>query len=294
MEKETIDIPIHMPMEYLKGKPVIIPNLGSVTLIDWMGDDGAIVDAARLCYGAKRKRQDDRSLIRFLMRHRHTTPFEQCTIKFLIDLPMDLMRQLVRHRTARLNEYSTRYTTAIDEFATTDPKEWRLQNPDNKQGSSGFVHEAIGLRLSTTEAEFHRMAREVYQSRIAAGVAREQARKDLPLSNMTRIVWQMDLHNLMHFLALRLDSHAQAEIRAYANVIADVVAVWCPLAWEAFKDYRLNAVTFSEMEMTAIGSALTVLDKTNQLGKLAALNLNNSGAGDREIAEFETKLGKLR
>src|SRR5262245_31264404 len=193
---------------------------GFVRVVDFMGSDGAVVQAARISYGEGTKQvHEDRGLIRYLMRHRHTTPFEMCEIKLHIRVPMDCWRQWIRHRTANVNEYSTRYSEAIDAAQATAPGDWRLQSATNKQGSGSTAPVEIGEELSSRELALQRLAREVYQERLAAGVAREQARKDLPLSTYTEAYWKIDLHNLLHFLSLRMDSHAQHEIRSYANII---------------------------------------------------------------------------
>src|SRR5262245_5323789 len=215
-----------------------------------MGSDEAIVQAARVSYGEGTKKiHEDRGLIRYLMRHQHTTPFEMCEIKLHVRVPMDCWRQWIRHRTANINEYSTRYSVAIDSAQTTAPGEWRKQSAENRQGSEAFLDREIGELLSEEERELQARAREVYERRLERGVAREQARKDLPLSTYTEAYWKIDLHNLLHFLALRLDPHAQAEIRAYSQTIGnEIVRRWCPIAWEAFDDYRLNALGLTRLE----------------------------------------------
>jgi len=183
----------------------------------------------------------------------NTTPFEMCEMKFLLEIPMDAWRQMIRHRTANVNEYSTRYSKAIDRCQTTGVTQWRKQSLNNKQGSSSLPIDASEAeKLTQAEFDLHCMARVVYDERLAAGVAREQARKDLPLSTFTRAVWKMDLHNLFHFLRLRMDAHAQLEIRDYANAIAAFVMEYFPVAYEAFSDYVLESVTFSKWEMLAI------------------------------------------
>lgn len=268
---------------------------GLVMLVDKMGDEAAIVQAARVSYGAGTKSvNDDIGLIRYLMQHRHTTPFEMVELKFLIRCPMDVWRQWIRHRTASVNEYSTRYSNAIDSAAKTKPDEWRLQATVNKQGSGGFLdnqskvidlpechgcymekeklyknsdkfevvfldsagnYQSIPIDdrfqtitvvefLNTAEEHIQLCSRLVYETRLAAGVAREQARKDLPLSTYTEAYWKIDLHNLIHFLGLRMDSHAQYEIRMYANKIGEIVEALYPNVWKAFKCFRLEAVTF--------------------------------------------------
>ena len=242
-------------LDEVMGRKLPVLDDGFVRLVDCMGDDSSIVQAARVSYGKGTKRvSEDRVLIRYLMRHRHTTPFEMCEIKLHVRVPMDCWRQWIRHRTANVNEYSTRYSIAIDAAKRTKPDEWRLQGFINRQGSEGQLEAAEGERLSRREAELHATTREVYQDRLDAGVAREQARKDLPLSTYTEAYWKIDLHNLLHFLSLRMEAHAQYEIREYANVIGhQIVAKWVPLAWEAFLDYRLNAMSLSQMEVSLLG-----------------------------------------
>ena len=228
--------PVAPELEAILGRPLPVLDDGYVRVVDYMGSDAAIVQAARVSYGAGTRRvSEDRTLIRYLLRHRHTTPFEMCEIKLHVRVPMDCWRQWIRHRTANVNEYSTRYSVAIDAASRTAPDQWRLQTAANRQGSEGRIDAAAGARLSAAEADLQRQARAVYQERLDAGVAREQARKDLPLSTYTEAYWKIDLHNLLHFLGLRADSHAQEEIRAYATLIGEqVVRRWVPLTWEAY------------------------------------------------------------
>lgn len=227
---------------------------GFVCLVDVMGDDSSVVQAARVSYGEGTKKvSDDRTLIRYLLRHRHTTPFEMAEIKFLVRVPMDCWRQWVRHRTANINEYSTRYSLAIDASQTTLPDQWRTQAESNRQGSGAALPEHLGSRLTAEEKQLQDQMRGVYQSRIETGVAREQARKDLPLSTYTEAYWKIDLHNLLHFLALRMDSHAQLEIRQYATTIGEkIVAPLFPIVWEAFLDYRMNATFLTGLDSGVI------------------------------------------
>ena len=229
---------------------------GFVRVVDYMGDDGSVVQAARVSYGTGTKRvHEDRGLIRYLLRHAHTTPFEMCEIKFHVRVPMDAWRQWIRHRTANVNEYSTRYSVAIDAAQRTPPDRWRQQSADNRQGSSGFLSATDGERLSAAELQLQNLARGTYESRLAAGVAREQARKDLPLSTYTEAYWKVDLHNLLHFLRLRMDDHAQEEIRVYAGTIGEqIVAKWVPLVWEAFTDYRRDAMYLSKLEVDIVSA----------------------------------------
>lgn len=274
---------------------------GCVRVVDYMGSDAAIVQAARVSYGAgTRQVSDDRTLIRYLMRHRHTTPFEMCEIKLHVRAPMDCWRQWIRHRTANVNEYSTRYSEAIDAASRTRPGQWRRQSDANRQGSAGSIEPEVGARLSAAEQEFQQRARELYQERLNAGVAREQARKELPLSTYTEAYWKIDLHNLLHFLALRMDDHAQLEIRRYARVIGtEVVARWCPLAWEAFCDYRLRATSLSRIE-TELVAALTAgdVEAGMSIARAAGWLAERTGergrlARNRERAEAEVTLRAL-
>lgn len=236
---------------------------GFVCLVDVMGDDAAVAQAARVSYGEGTKTvNDDRGLIRYLMRHRHTTPFEMVEVKLLVRTPMDVWRQWIRHRTANVNEYSTRYSLAIDSAQKTEPDAWRAQAGTNRQGSDGTITAfppgygeqcSAGQHLSTRELELQRLAREVYEERIKFGVAREQARKDLPLSTYTEAYWKCDLHNILHFLALRMDSHAQKEIRDYATIVGEqIIRPLFPAVWEAFADYRLNGMFLTSLDLEVI------------------------------------------
>ncbi len=227
---------------------------GFVCLVDVMGDDSSVVQAARVSYGEGTRRvSDDRTLIRYLLRHRHTTPFEMAEIKFLVRVPMDCWRQWVRHRMASINEYSTRYSLAIDAAQTTPPDQWRSQAEHNRQGSGESLPTELGRQLSSDERRLHDQLRDQYQQRIESGVAREQARKDLPLSTYTEAYWKIDLHNLLHFLALRMDSHAQLEIRNYATTIGEqIVAPLFPVVWEAFLDYRMHSTTLTRLDTSVI------------------------------------------
>lgn len=242
----------------MKGIKHQVLDDGFVYLVDVMGDDSSIVQAARVSYGEGTKTvNDDRGLIRYLMRHRHSTPFEMVELKFHVRVPMDTWRQWVRHRTANINEYSTRYSEAIDSQQRTFPTDWRTQSASNKQGSDKCIEYAVGNELSIEEADLQSKIWEVYQNRLKAGVAREQARKDLPLSTYTEAYWKIDLHNLLHFLSLRMDSHAQYEIRQYAKTIGEkIVKPLLPLTWEAFEDYRLHAMYLTRLEVQALHKIL--------------------------------------
>lgn len=248
-------------VDALRWKKFPVLDDGFVCLVDVMGDDQSVVQAARVSYGeGTRKVSDDRGLIRYLLRHRHTTPFEMAELKFLVRVPMDCWRQWIRHRTANVNEYSTRYSLAIDATQTTRTDEWRTQAASNRQGSGAPLAASVGENLTAAEAEFQTLARRLYEDRIALGVAREQARKDLPLSTYTEAYWKIDLHNLLHFLALRMDEHAQFEIRSYARTMGEeIVRPLFPLVWEAFVDFRLAAMYLTRLDRGVIQRLLTRL-----------------------------------
>ncbi len=252
---EPLSRPQVPALDAILGHAFKVLDDGFVRVVDYMGSDNSIVQAARVSYGAGTKLvSEDRGLIRYLMRHAHTTPFEMCELKLHVRVPMDCWRQWIRHRTANVNEYSTRYSLAIDRAQMTGEDQWRSQSPDNKQGSGDVLPAEVGAELSASEKDLIERSRAVYEQRIAKGVAREQARKDLPLSTYTEAYWKVDLHNLLHFLWLRMDAHAQWEIRSYASVIGhEILAKWCPLAWEAFLDYRIHAMQLSRIDAEIIG-----------------------------------------
>ena len=279
------------------GRRVDVLDDGYVRLVDYMGSDASIVQAARVSYGAGTKKiREDEGLIRYLMRHQHTTPFEMCELKLHVRVPMHCWRQWIRHRTANVNEYSTRYSIAIDSAQQTAPDEWQLQSDANRQGSGGCLPYEAGSEISQTERKFLAAARKVYDQRIDAGIAREQARKDLPLSTYTEAYWKSDLHNLLHFLKLRMDSHAQNEIRAYAHAIGhEIVSRWCPVAWQAFLDYQLNSLTLTSREVDVI----RLLSRRDSTGAIEAAKsfgwVKNDGSigRNRERFEVEQKLSDL-
>jgi thymidylate synthase (FAD) len=286
-------------LEKLLGQPLPVLDSGFVRVIDYLGDDGAVVQAARVSYGRGTKRlREDRGLIRYLMRRRHTTPFEMCEIKFHVRAPMDVWRQWVRHRTANINEYSTRYSLAIDAAQRTQPSEWRRQAPSNRQGSDDCLDQDVGKALSAAEETIQAVVRKEYEERITAGVAREQARKDLPLSTYTEAYWKIDLHNLLHFLSLRMDSHAQQEIRSYATLIGEeIVAKWVPLVWDAFLDYRRESIQLSRIEAKAIHLLASSGSSSAVAFLLAEGLLERKSDGmmlvTREASEFAGKLFAL-
>ncbi|HXY39270.1 MAG TPA: FAD-dependent thymidylate synthase [Vicinamibacteria bacterium] len=283
-------------LDELIGQRLAVLDDGFVRVVDYMGGDESVVQAARVSYGKGTKQlREDRGLIRYLMRHRHTTPFEMCEIKLHLRVPMDTWRQWIRHRTANVNEYSTRYSVAIDAAQRTDPAEWRRQSQDNRQGSSTNLDLATGQALSAREAQVQELAREVYQERIGSGVAREQARKDLPLSTYTEAYWKVDLHNLLHFLELRLDLRAQQEIRAYARVLGEtVVRAWCPVTWEAFVDYHLQSMSLSRQEIAIVRALLTQPEHATEVAQASGLlKAGDNREPTREGKEVTEKLAVL-
>lgn len=230
---------------------------GYVALVQYMGSDVDIESAARVSYGkGTRKVSDTRNLIRRLVRDSHSSPIEMCSLKFHIKAPLYVIQQFLRHRTAKVNQESFRYTEIQDEFQMTQPSEWRLQSKDNKQGSSGTLNERSddedvwsGEELSHMEFWHLKDSKTVYDKRINAGIAREQARKEIPVSTYSSFYWKMDLRNLFNFLSLRTHHHAQLEIRQYANVIAGLTKRVAPICYEAWLDYQYCARNFSRLDL---------------------------------------------
>jgi thymidylate synthase (FAD) len=268
---------------------------GFVRVVDYMGNDSSIVQAAKVSHGAeKSKVVEDRAVIRNLMRHLHTTPFEMCEIKLHVRTPMDVWRQWIRHRTANVNEHSTGVSIA-NSAQTTRASEWRAESSESKPTKEAFLPLDEGQQLSARESQLHKTSREIYEQRLVAGVEREQARKDLPLSTYTEAYWKIDLHNLLHFLHVRMDEHAQAEIRCYAEVIGqEIVAKWVPLAWEAFLDYRRNAVLLSRIEAQIVAAlAANSPEQAQAIAQSSGLlTFDDSGKPlrNRERAELDSKL----
>lgn len=235
-------------------KEIKVLDKGFIRLVDVMGSDASIVQAARVSYGAGTKSvSEDRGLIRYLMRHRHTSPFEMVEFKFHVKLPIFIARQWIRHRTANVNEYSGRYSEMKDEFYIPQIEEIRTQSSLNRQGRSEervdfSLAESIADKMENTQKELYGE----YLWYLEKGTARELARINLPLSSYTEWYWKIDLHNLLHFLRLRLDWHAQFEIRLYAEKLAEIVKACTPLAYEAFEDYQLNGIAFSKQELQII------------------------------------------
>jgi thymidylate synthase (FAD) len=268
--------------EALLGREHPVLDKGFVRLVDFMGDDARIVAAARVSYGeGTRTVREDAALIDYLMRHAHTSPFEQVVLTFHLKMPLFVARQWLRHRTARVNELSGRYSVLRDEFYV--PEALRGQAQANKQGSEGELSEQASAQLLEGLLASQERAYNDYKALLEAGVARELARINLPLSLYTEFYWQIDLHNLFHFLKLRLDAHAQTEIRAYAEVLFDVAKHVAPVACEAFEEHVLHAKTFSRRELELLRAALDD-------GRLkAALHLSDLRASrQRELLE---KLG---
>jgi thymidylate synthase (FAD) len=268
---------------------------GFVRVIDYFGDDAAIVQAARVSYGKGTKKvSDDRHLLRYLMRHRHTTPFEMCEIKLHVKLPIFVARQWIRHRTANVNEYSARYSILDREFYVPVPAQLAKQSKTNRQGRGlaleGSAAEealaAIETLSSEAYAAYTRLLNEDQQGNAIdpqrEGLARELARMVLPANIYTQWYWKIDLNNLFHFLSLRADAHAQYEIRVYAETICDVVAKWCPIAYEAFHDYRMTAASLSGPGL-AVVKRLLAGEKVTQ---------ESSGLSKREWAELMGTLGR--
>jgi len=262
---------------------------GFVRLVDYMGSDDAIVQAARVSYGTGTKKvSEDRGLIRYLMRHRHTTPFEMVEFKFHVKLPIFVARQWIRHRSANVNEYSGRYSIMKEEFYIPQPGDIRIQSEVNKQGRSAEeASPELKEKFINHLKETDRYLYAEYQKFVESGLARELARINLPLSLYTEWYWKIDLHNLFHFLSLRLDDHAQKEIRVYAEVMATMVEAVCPMAYEAFLDYRIKSYSFSGVEMNALKDRLT--DYMPELEEL-----EKKGLSKREAREFLEKLKKIR
>ena len=257
-----------------------IHQLGFVKLLDVMGDDEEVENSARISYGeGTRKVNQTRNLIRYLMRHKHTSPFEMCEVKFHLKLPIFIMRQLVRHRTANLNEYSGRYSVMSNEFYLPEGDYLAKQSTTNSQGR-GEVLEQQGL----LQFEFNRIydgASMAYQVLLEHELSREVARALLPVANYTECIWKIDLHNFFHFVKLRSDSHAQREIRDYADAMYELVKPNFPLCCEAFEDYIQGATTFSKQEMEVI--------KDNMSG---SWTMNDYNLSERESTEFLEKIKK--
>ena len=305
---------------------------GFVRLVDSMGGDNAIVQSARVSYGkGTSKVSQDRGLIRYLMRHRHTTPFEMVEFKFHCKMPIFVARQWVRHRTANINEYSLRYSEARDEFYIPDPDQIEYQSALNKQGRAGKVSNELKNKVIQYFNEISDRSFEIYSELNREGVARELARAILPVNLYTEWYWKNDLHNLLHFVGLRSDSHAQFEIRVFSDAMASYIKKVAPHAWEAYQDYAVNGMRFSGIEQKILETKLPqrvlsdILEdisysitaslhdnKPRKNEDLYRLYLENGGsdsnedfdikwkAGDfeignvRELREFKEKISRLK
>ena len=279
-------------LEEILFEPLPVLDHGFVRVIDYMGDDAAVVQAARVSYGRGTRRvSEDRGLIQYLMRHRHTTPFEMCEIKFHVKLPIFVARQWIRHRTANVNEYSARYSVLDNEFYIPAPEHLAAQSVTNRQGRGAVLEGAEAERVL---ALLRRDAEQAYadyagllnegaaRDESRSGLARELARMNLSLNFYTQWYWKSDLHNFMHFLGLRADPHAQYEIRAYAETMADVLRRWVPLSHDAFAEYQLNGVRLSA----------TALKLVRRLLAGEAVTQPESGLSPREWREVMAVLGR--
>lgn len=239
--------------EILDNEFKVLDN-GFVRLVDYMGGDERIAQAARVSYGAGSKQLSrDEILIDYLLRHQHTSPFEHVVLEFHCKMPIFVARQWIRHRTARINEISGRYSVMKSEFYTPAEEQIKFQSKDNKQGRSREeVSPELRRKVLDILAKDHGDIYASYEQLLDDGIARELARINLPLSLYTEWYWQMDLHNLLHFLALRMDSHAQWEIRQYANVIADMTRTVAPAAYKSFENHVLNGARFSGEELEVL------------------------------------------
>ena len=264
---------------------------GFVRVIDYMGDDSAVVQAARVSYGrGTRKVSEDAGLIRYLMRHRHSTPFEMCEIKFHVKLPIFVARQWIRHRMANVNEYSARYSVMDREFYIPAPEHLAAQSSSNRQGRGEALQgdeasEVLALLRSDASQSYDHyawMLNEDGADPARQGLARELARMNLTLNTYTQWYWKSDLHNLLNFLGLRADAHAQYEIRAYADVMLGMVRAWVPATFEAFQEYRMGAATLSAGMLAVV---------RRMLGG-EAVEQEGSGLSKREWGELMTALGR--
>ncbi|MDN5247846.1 MAG: FAD-dependent thymidylate synthase [Wolbachia endosymbiont of Tyrophagus putrescentiae] len=226
---------------------------GFIRVIDYMGSDSGIVQAARVSYGKGTKQiNQDAALIKYLMRHSHTTPFEMCEIKFHVKLPIFIARQWIRHRTANVNEYSARYSILDNEFYVPQPEHVAKQSETNKQGSDEIFDPATSQGIINSLTNDSNLMYSHYEQLIKQGLARETARGNLTLNYYTQFYWKIDLHNLLHFLKLRADKHAQYEIRAYAEKMLELVKKWVPLTYNAFVEYRLESACISKKGLEVV------------------------------------------
>ncbi|OGU58598.1 MAG: FAD-dependent thymidylate synthase [Ignavibacteria bacterium GWF2_33_9] len=271
------------------GKEFKVLDHGFIRLLEIMGDDSSICQAARVSYGKGTKSvREDRALLRYLMRNAHTSPFEMVELKFHVRMPIFVARQWIRHRTANVNEYSGRYSEMTDEFYLPQADQIRTQSQVNKQArSEDQLDETRANEIIEQMKDSQAESYNEYKEYVAEGVAREIARINLPLSSYTEWYWKIDLHNLFRFLKLRMDHHAQYEIRVYANIIADILKQILPISYEAFSDYILNSVTFSKSELFKIKDSIANFDFDN-------LTPENSNLSKTEIAELKNKINFIK
>ena len=283
----------------LLGQKIPCLDKGFVYLVDYMGGDASIVQAARVSYGIGTKTvHEDRGLIRYLMRHQHTTPFEMVELKFHVKMPIFVARQMIRHRTANVNEYSGRYSVMPDEFYVPSPEDVSVQSQTNRQGGGEQVDAERAREVIEIIEREQREARDGYEQMLEWDIRRELARVNLSVAQYTEWYWKNDLHNIFRFLQLRLDDHAQYEIRVFAEAMAKIVKAVAPIAWEAFEDYQLRSARFSALELEALR---TLLDSPGDDDVMAALpevwrqrKDDGSLKRNRERDEFLDKVARLR
>lgn len=268
--------------------PLEVLDHGFVRVVDYMGDDNAVVQAARVSYGKGTKKvNQDRGLIRYLMRHWHTTPFEMCEIKFHVKLPIFIARQWIRHRTANVNEYSARYSVLDKEFYIPETQHLAPQSSANHQGRSeealsedetARVLDILKQDAAQTYGHYEEMMNEDREGNVLdesrQGLARELARMNLTLNTYTQWYWKIDLHNLLHFLFLRADSHAQYEIRAYADIMAELTQRWVPHTYEAFDDYRVHGAHLSKDALEAVKRMISGEDVNEETSNMTKREWN--------------------
>jgi thymidylate synthase (FAD) len=286
--------PSNQPADELLSLYFPVLDFGFVALVDYMGSDEAVEQAARVSYGfGTRQRSQTRGLLRYLRRHAHTTPSEMVELKFHCCMPMFVARQWIRHRTASVNEYSGRYSLIPMVFYSPPAEQFQIQNSSNKQGRADQSPEEGVYHASLEKlAQSRRTAQDLYEWMTSKGVARELARIDLPLSTYTQWYWKIDLHNLLHFLTLRVDAHAQWEIREYALAIARILKRVAPLSFEAWVDYDLCAAKLSRLELRAlrlhVSSSKSGIQSTGQV--TSRERLIEGGLSEREVDELLVKL----
>ena len=279
-------------LEAVLYKPIEVLDHGFIRVIDYMGDDSSIVQSARVSYGKGTKKiSNDKGLIKYLMRHRHSTPFEMCEIKFHIKLPIFIARQWIRHRTANVNEYSARYSILDKEFYIPSAENLASQSAVNNQGrgdaltddEASNVIQILKKDAEQTYSNYEFLLNESSEGNIIdeskSGIARELARMNLTLNTYTQWYWKIDLNNLLHFLALRADDHAQYEIRVYADAILNIVKKWVPLTYEAFEDYRIGGTELSAKEVNLMKKLL----------KGEKVSFEKDGLSKREWSELQRK-----